>query len=92
LELCNEAIRLIAVLLRHPSGKTPATYALAALLTLTAARLPARADSYGNLIALFDQDRTLWDRTRLNEGTRLIGPCHGTRRRGYRLECDHSAL
>lgn len=72
LELCNEALRLVAVLLQHSSGKTPATYALAALLTLTAARLPARADSYGNLIALFDQDRTLWDRTRLNEGMRLL--------------------
>jgi RNA polymerase sigma-70 factor (ECF subfamily) len=72
LELCNEAIRLVAVLLQHPSGKIPATYALAALLTLTAARLPARVDSSGNLIALFDQDRTLWDRTRLNEGMRLL--------------------
>ena len=72
LELCNEAIRLVAVLLQHPSGKTPATYALAALLTLTAARLPARADSYGNLIGLFNQDRMLWDQTRLNEGMRLL--------------------
>jgi RNA polymerase sigma-70 factor (ECF subfamily) len=72
LELCNEAIRLVAVLLQHPSGKTPATYALAALLTLTAARLPARVDSSGNLIALFDQNRTLWDRMRLNEGMRLL--------------------
>jgi RNA polymerase sigma-70 factor (ECF subfamily) len=53
LELCNEAIRLVAVLLQHPSGKTPATYALAALLTLTVARLPARTASSGNLIALF---------------------------------------
>src|SRR6516162_1777666 len=51
-ELCNEAIRLTAVLLHHPLGKTPATYALAALMTLTAARLPARTDSSDNLIAL----------------------------------------
>src|SRR5262249_7278673 len=72
LELCNEAIRLIAVLLQHPLGKTPASCALAALMTLTAARLPARTDSSGNLIALFDQDRTLWDRTRLDEGMQLL--------------------
>jgi RNA polymerase sigma-70 factor (ECF subfamily) len=72
LELCNEAIRLIAALLQHPLGKTPATYALAALMTLTAARLPARTDSSGNLIALFYQDRTLWDRARLNDGVRLL--------------------
>src|SRR5262249_16765454 len=72
LELCNEAIPLIAVLLQHPLGKTPASCALAALMTLTAARLPARTDSSGNLIALFDQDRTLWDRTRLDEGMQLL--------------------
>jgi RNA polymerase sigma-70 factor (ECF subfamily) len=72
LELCNEATRLIAVLLQHPHGQTPATYALAALMALTAARLPARTDSSGKLIALFDQDRTLWDRTRMSEGMRLL--------------------
>ncbi len=71
-ELCNEAIRLTAVLLRHPLGRTPATYALAALMTLTAARLPARTDACGNLISLFNQDRALWDRTRLGEGMRLL--------------------
>jgi RNA polymerase sigma factor (sigma-70 family) len=71
-ELCNEAIRLSAVLLQHPLGQTPASYAMAALMALTAARLPARTDSSGNLIALFDQDRTLWDRTRVSEGMRLL--------------------
>jgi RNA polymerase sigma-70 factor (ECF subfamily) len=72
MELCTEAIRLSAVLLQHPLGKTPSTYALAALMTLTAVRLPARIDSSGNLIALFDQERSLWDRTRLSEGMRLL--------------------
>ena len=72
LELCNQAIGMTAVLLQHPLGQTPATYALAALMTLTAARLPARTDSSGNLIALFDQDRTRWDRARLSEGMRLL--------------------
>jgi RNA polymerase sigma factor (sigma-70 family) len=71
-ELCNEAIRLTAVLLQHHLGGTPATYALAALMALTAARLPARTDISGNLVALFDQDRTLWNRTRLSEGMRLL--------------------
>jgi predicted RNA polymerase sigma factor len=71
-ELCNDAIRLAAVLLHHPLGKTPSTYALASLMTLTAARLPARMDSVGNLVALFHQDRALWDRARLSEGMRLL--------------------
>jgi RNA polymerase sigma-70 factor (ECF subfamily) len=71
-ELCGEAMRLIATLVQHPLGQTPATYALAALIALTAARLPARTDSSGNLVALFDQDRALCDRTGLSEGMRLL--------------------
>lgn len=86
-ELCNEAIRLVAALLQHPLGKTPATFALAALMTLTAARLPARTDAAGNLIALFDQDRTLWDRARLNEGMCLLElSASGTELTAYHIE------
>ena len=33
-ELCREAMRLTAILLEHPHGKTPTTYALAALMSL----------------------------------------------------------
>ena len=71
-ELCQEAMRLTAELLKGPLGKTPATYALAALLSLDAARLPARIDSFGNLSSLFDQDRTQWDQKLLEEGLRLL--------------------
>jgi RNA polymerase sigma factor (sigma-70 family) len=93
LELCNEAIRLIAILLQHPLGKTPTTYALAALMTLTAARLPARTDSSGNLIALFDQDRSLWDRARLNDGTRLLElSASGTELSGYHIEAAMASV
>src|SRR5262249_17097491 len=92
-ELCNEAIRLTSVLLRHPLGKTPATYALAALMTLTAARLPARTDSSGNLITLPHQDRALWDRTRLSEGTRLLelSAC-GTELTAYHIEAAMASV
>jgi len=71
-ELCHEAMRLAGVLLDHPLGATPATYALAALMCLNAARLPARLDAAGNLTALFDQDRSLWDRKRVAEGLKLL--------------------
>src|SRR5215831_13820905 len=40
-ELCREAMRLASILLQHPVGAVPATYALAALMCLNAARLPA---------------------------------------------------
>jgi len=71
-DLCREAMRLVCVLLEHPSGKTPASYALAALLYLGASRLPARIDSSGNLCSLFDQDRTRWDEQLVAEGLRLL--------------------
>jgi RNA polymerase sigma-70 factor (ECF subfamily) len=71
-ELCGEAIRLTAILLQHPFGATPSTYALAALMTLNAARLPARVDASGNLVALTDQDRSQWDWQRIAEGMKLL--------------------
>jgi RNA polymerase sigma factor (sigma-70 family) len=70
-ELCREAMRLTAMLLEHSLGKTPATYALAALMCLDAARLPARVDASGNLSSLFDQDRSQWDQELVVEGLKL---------------------
>jgi RNA polymerase sigma factor (sigma-70 family) len=71
-ELCREAMRLTATLLAHPLGTTPVTYALAALMCLHAARLPARVDASGNLSSLFDQDRSQWDQELVVEGLKLL--------------------
>jgi len=71
-ELCREAMRLTALLIDHPLGKTPATHALAALMCLNASRLAARVDSSGNLSSLFDQDRSQWDKKLINEGLALL--------------------
>ena len=71
-ELCHEALRLVAMLTQHAPAATPATYALAALMCLHAARLPARLDASGNLLALFDQDRSRWDQNLVSEGLRLL--------------------
>jgi len=71
-ELCTEAMRLTNLLLENPLASTPATYALAALMYLNAARLPARLDASGNLASLFDQDRSLWDATLLTRGHQLL--------------------
>jgi predicted RNA polymerase sigma factor len=60
-ELCREAMRLVGLLVDHMPAATSTTYALAALMDLAAARLPARADAVGDLVALPDQDRSLWD-------------------------------
>jgi RNA polymerase sigma factor (sigma-70 family) len=71
-DLCREAMRLAAALLDHPLGKTPVTFALAALMCLDAARLPARVDASGNLSSLFDQDRSQWDRELVAEGLKFL--------------------
>jgi RNA polymerase sigma-70 factor (ECF subfamily) len=71
-DLCHEAIRLAAVLLKHPLGATPTTYALAALMHLHAARLPARVDASRHLNSMFDQDRSRWDSSLVAEGQRFL--------------------
>ena len=71
-ELCGEAIRLVTLLRQHPPADTPETRALAALMFLDAARLPARLDTAGGLSPLADQDRSHWDRQLLAQGLDLF--------------------
>ena len=71
-ELCHEAIRLTLMLLKNPLGAAPSTYALAALMSLNAARLPARLDVSGNLTALAEQDRSHFDQSLAEDGLRLL--------------------
>jgi RNA polymerase sigma-70 factor (ECF subfamily) len=71
-ELCQEAMRLTSMLLKNPLGATPSTYALAALMFLNAARLPARIDLSGNLTTLADQDRSHFDAALAREGLELL--------------------
>jgi RNA polymerase sigma-70 factor (ECF subfamily) len=55
-ELCQEAIRLITLLV------------LLALMLFNAARLSSRADTAGNILLLAQQDRSLWDKTMIGRG------------------------
>jgi RNA polymerase sigma factor (sigma-70 family) len=71
-ELCREAMRLTALLRDYPPAAVPETNALAALMCLHAARLPARLDPAGNLSALLDQDRSRWDAGLVAEGLALL--------------------
>jgi RNA polymerase sigma-70 factor (ECF subfamily) len=71
-ELCGEAMRLTMLLLEHPAAATSTTHALAALMYLHAARLPARIDSAGELQSLEHQDRSRWDDRLLTEGLALL--------------------
>jgi RNA polymerase sigma factor (sigma-70 family) len=92
-ELCHEAMRLAAALLEHPLGATPATYALCALMCLTAARLRARLDAAGNLSSLIDQDRSLWDGRLVLEGLRFLElSATGSGLTGYHIEAAIASI
>ena len=73
IDLCREAMRLVRLLVDHAPAATPGTYALAALMSLNAARLPGRIGDDGNLRPLFAQDRSRWDEELVAEGMMLLG-------------------
>lgn len=92
-ELCQEAIHLTAMLLGHPLGATPESYALAALMCLNKARMPARLDPSGKLNPLADQDRTLWDQNLVGDGLRLLElSAKGSALSEYHLEAAIAAV
>lgn len=62
-EFCVEAVRLSRAMARHPMTRGPAGDAHAALLALTAARLPTRVGPDGVAQLLEDQPREQWDRS-----------------------------
>jgi RNA polymerase sigma-70 factor (ECF subfamily) len=60
-DLCGEAVRLCHLLCSQKQCRSPATFALLALMLFHAARFGARTDTQGRLLLLEDQDRTKWD-------------------------------
>jgi len=92
-ELCAEAIRLVALLAELPAAATPTTHALAALMCLHAARLPARVDADGELNAFADQDRSRWDHALVAEGlAQLDQSASGTTLTAYHVEAAIAAV
>lgn len=71
-ELCDEAVRLATLLAEHPVGAVPESFALLALMHLHAARLGSRVDGTGGLLLLEEQDRSLWDRDRIQLGLQWL--------------------
>ncbi|WP_028922938.1 RNA polymerase sigma factor [Pseudonocardia acaciae] len=70
-ELAAEAIRLTRALHRRLSEDGEVA-GLLALMLLTDARRPARTGPDGGLVPLAEQDRDLWDRALITEGTGLV--------------------
>lgn len=88
--LSAEAIRLgrlLAELLPDPE-----VLGLLALMLLQESRRAARASPEGDLVLLADQDRSLWDRGLIAEGTALVGGALASRRPGpYTLQAAIAA-
>jgi predicted RNA polymerase sigma factor len=70
-DLANDAIRLTRTVHRLMPRDTEVA-GLLALMLLTDARRRARTGPEGELIPLPEQDRTLWDRAAIAEGTALL--------------------
>lgn len=67
-DLCDEAIRLIRIVIAHPDTAGPKVHALAALFFFQAARFATRSDVDGNILLLADQDRSKWDKGMMAAG------------------------
>ncbi len=90
-DLCDEAIRLgklLAVLMPDE----PEVLGLLALMLLQDSRRAARVDTDGEIVLLQDQDRSRWDRQRIDEGLRMLERAVSLRRAGpYQLQAAIAA-
>lgn len=90
-DLSGEAIRLGRVLVELLPE--PEAIGLLALMLLHDSRRAARSSPTGDLILLEDQDRALWNRAQIAEGTRLVEQALGSRRVGpYTLQAAIAAV
>ena len=91
-ELCLEAIRL-GRLLSELMPDEPEVCGLLALMLLHDARRAARVDAAGRYVAMDEQDRSLWDRTKISEGLAALDRALRFRLPGpYQLEAAITAL
>lgn len=90
-DLSGEAIRLGRLLLDVLPD--PEVSGLLALMLLHESRRPARTTHTGELILLEDQDRSLWDPERIEEGLSLVKQAFSANRIGpYTLQAAMAAV
>ena len=90
-DLSGEAIRLGRLLLELLPE--PEVIGLVALMLLHDSRRAARSTAAGEMILLEDQDRALWNRAQIEEGTELVEQAIQSRRFGpYTLQAAIAAV
>ena len=91
-DLADEAVRL-AKLLAVLMPDEPEAHGLLALMLLHDSRRDARTDPDGALVLLDEQDRSRWDRAKIDEGMRVLERALSFRRPGpYQLQAAIAAL
>jgi RNA polymerase sigma-70 factor, ECF subfamily len=91
-DLCAEAIRLAGVLTTLMPDE-PEVLGLLALMLLHDARREARVAEDGSIVLLEDQDRSRWDRRRVDQGLALLERALRMRRPGaYQVQAAIAAL
>ena len=91
-ELCDEAIRLGRLLVTLIPQESEVLGLLALMLLIDARRADARVVG-GDLVLLSEQDRTLWDESKIDEGRALMRVCLTRNRPGtYQLQAAINAV
>jgi predicted RNA polymerase sigma factor len=91
-ELADEAIRM-ARLTHRVLPADGEVAGLLALMLLIDARRPARTTADGELVLLAEQDRTLWNRAQIAEGTAILDGAMGKLPLGeYRIQAAIAAV
>jgi RNA polymerase sigma-70 factor, ECF subfamily len=91
-DLCNEAIRLAKVLAALMPDEAE-VLGLLALMLLHDARRDARVADDGSLVLLGEQDRSRWNRKRIDEGLRVLERAAALRATGpYQLQAAIAAV
>ncbi len=92
--LCEEAMRLCALLTEGISSGSPQAHALMALMCFHFSRVAGRIDADGVYLPLAQQDRAVWDRALIERGmAHLNHSAHGPELSALHLEagiaCQH---
>jgi RNA polymerase sigma factor (sigma-70 family) len=93
--LCEDALRLVELVLEAKATTHSDAHALAALFCFNGARLSTRLDQQGVFVPLEEQDRSRWNRTRIERGLiHLARAAIGDRMSRWHLEagiaCEHA--
>jgi RNA polymerase sigma-70 factor (ECF subfamily) len=97
-ELCDEAIRVGRLLVRLLEAETlteemPEALGLLALMLLHDSRRAARTGTTGGLATLEEQDRSRWDRSKIEQGLNVLDRARQTGVIGpYQIQAEVSAV